>query len=322
MAKILLTNCYSSDVIEVVKKLLPEGFTFESLNSVDKKELIKRATDADYFLASGRVKIDRDVINAAANLKMIQRTGVGTDTMDLNYLNDQNIPVYVNEGVNSESVAEHTLMLIFSVLRNLPQVDLSVKSGEWKKNDIGIRCKSLSGKTIGLVGLGNIGKAVARMLQPFNVSILYYKRNKLSNEEEAELNLRFVQYDTLLSESDIVSLHCPLSKKTVGMLGEREISCMKPGSFIINTARGQLINEEALIKALSIGHIAGAGLDVYQNEPIPKDSSLFSLYNVTLTPHTGGLTIETFGQMIKSAFRNIYLFHNGNFDLIKGKQVK
>lgn len=307
------------DVVEVVKKLLPEKFSFLSLETTSKSELIKKAQNAQYFLASGRLKIDKDVIDAAQNLKMIQRTGVGTDTLDLNYLKENKIPVYLNEGVNSESVAEHTLLLMLSVLRKLPEVNQSVKGGRWKKNEFGIRCENLKGKKIGLIGVGNIGRAVARLLKPFQVKLFYYKRNRLFEEEEQELDLTYLDYKRLLKESDIISLHCPLSEDTRGMLGMNEMNLMKRGSYIINTARGQLIEEEALVKNLQNGHIYGAGLDVFAIEPLPKDSPLILINNTVLTPHTGGLTIETFSDMISQAFQNIELFHKGELDLIKDK---
>lgn len=320
--KILLTNHYSQAVIEVVERAIPQGFDFMVLNKADKNHLLNKASEADYFLASGRVEIDKDVIDAAANLKMIQRTGVGTDTLDLRYLKEKKIPVYVNQGVNSESVAEHTIMLILSTLRNLSDVDHKVKLGNWEKNEIGIQCRSLAGMKIGLVGLGNIGLVVAKMLQPFNVTVLYHKRTRLTSKQEIELSLNYVDFESLLSKSDIVTLHCPLSKDTKGMLGEREIKLMKTGSFIINTARGALIDETALIRELSNGHLAAAGLDVYQDEPLPKDSPLLRMNNVTLTPHTGGLTLETFSNMMQSAFQNIDLFHKGELDRIKNKLHK
>jgi phosphoglycerate dehydrogenase-like enzyme len=319
---ILLTNRYSENVLKVVRNELPAGLGFIALDNASKEELVKKAKLADYFLASGRVEIDKEVIEAAPKLKMIQRTGVGTDTLDLKTLSERKIPVYVNSGINSISVAEHTILLIFSVLRNIVTVDSRLKTGIWQKNDIGIECYSLQNKVVGLIGVGNIGKAVVKMLQPFGVTILYYDPFRLRLDEEQALNIQYCDLADLLKKSDILSLHCPLSTDTRGIIGKKEISMMKAGSFIINTARGPLVDEEALIIALQSGHIKGAGLDVFSEEPINKNNPLLGLNNVVLTPHVGGLTLETFSKMMRDAFENIQLFENGQSELLENKRLK
>ena len=319
MPVILLTNKYSDKVLTVVSKELPKGFDFISLQNATKEELIEKAAVADYFLASGRISIDKEVIESAKKLKMIQRTGVGTDTIDLKTLKEKGIPVYVNSGINSVSVAEHTIMLILSVLRRLTCIDAGVKAGKWEKNDVGIGCQSLSGKMVGIIGMGNIGKAVARILLPFGVNIVYYSRSKLSQLEEKKMNIHYCGFTDLLKKIDILSLHCPLTSQTRGIIGRAEISSMKQGAIIINTARGPLIDEVALVDALVSGHIGGAGLDVFSVEPPNKNNPLFNLNNVILTPHVGGLTLEIFSKMIRDAFENIRLFENGKFRLIENK---
>jgi phosphoglycerate dehydrogenase-like enzyme len=322
MPVILLTNRYSDNVLRVVNEQLPIGFDFISLENAIKEALLEKAPLADYFLASGRLAIDKDVIEAASRLKMVQRTGVGTDTIDLAYLNGKGIPVYVNTGVNSVSVAEHTILLILAVLRRITAVDASVKSGKWSKNDIGISCHSLFNKTIGIIGIGNIGKNVVRMLQPFGVSIIYYDPFRLPESEEKLLNIQFCELHDLLKQVDILSLHCPLTAQTRGIIGSNEIESMKQGAFIINTARGQLISENALIAALQSGHIRGAGLDVFYKEPINPDNPLLGMNNVILTPHIGGLTLEPFSKMMRNAFENIQLFENGQYKLLESKRLK
>ena len=322
MPIILLTNKYSEKVLNVVRKELPEGFDFISLQNTNNEELIQKAAYADYFLASGRVPIDKDVIEAATKLRMIQRTGVGTDTIDLKALKEKGIPVYVNSGINSISVAEHTILLMLSVLRRLSWVDAGVKAGKWGKNDIGIECHSLSGKTVGVIGIGNIGKTVVKMLQPFGVTIIYYDPFRLSELEEKELNIQYLELPDLIKQVDILSLHCPLTSQTKGLIGAREIVSMKQGSVIVNTARGPLIDENALIESLKSGHIKGAGLDVFSPEPPNKNNPLFNFDNVILTPHVGGLTLETFSKMIRDAFENIKLFEDGRFDLIENKKLR
>lgn len=321
MPLILLTNKYSDKVLATVKMLIPDGFDFASLEVANQKNLLEKAGEADYFLASGRVRIDHAVLEAAKKLKMIQRTGVGTDTLDLYELKKRDIPVYVNAGVNAVSVAEHTILLMLAVLRRLPWVDAGLKTGIWQKNDIGIENNSLQNKAVGLLGAGDIGKLVAKMLKAFSVKILYYDPVKLSEKEERTLGIEFCSFDELMKQVDILSLHCPLNPQTRGIIGPFALSLMKKDAFIINTGRGPLIDETALVTALQAGQLKGAGLDVFSNEPPPKDHPLFSLSNVVLTPHVGGLTLETFSTMIKDAFENIRLFHNGKADLLENKRL-
>jgi phosphoglycerate dehydrogenase-like enzyme len=299
---VLLTNSYSPKVLEFVQSRLPEGLEFRSLEKAERTELIQRAKEADYFLASGRLKIDREVIDAAPKLRMVQRTGVGLDSIDVKYLGVKGIPLQVNHGVNARAVAEHTVMLMLSTLRNTAVIDSQLRSGIWLKNDNGIQNSTLSGKTIGLIGLGNIGLEVVQLLKGFNVEILYTKRTRLDAYTEQKLGVNHVELKTLLSKADIVSLHCALTTETRGMINANLIKSMKPRAIIVNTGRGALIDEKALIEALQSGLLGGAGLDVFENEPISHNSALFSLDRTVCSPHIAGLTKETFGEMIDKAF--------------------
>src|SRR5690554_6141230 len=189
MSSILLTNFYSSDLLSIIKQAAPDGFNVISLDEPTQENVIDKIPDADYLLVGGRIKIDNKVINAATKLKMIQRTGVGLDSIDFDAVNIKNIPVYVNPGVNARSVAEHSVMLMLSVLRNITKVNSIIKSGIWKKHELGIQNNELFGKTVGLIGLGNIGVHVAKMLQPFGVKVIYNKRARLNEEIERDLNI-------------------------------------------------------------------------------------------------------------------------------------
>lgn len=322
MPVILLTNHYSETPRSIVEKELPPGFTLLTLDKADKKELVAKAGQADYFLASGRVPIDKEVVAAASRLKMVQRTGVGTDTIDLKALDKQGIPAYVNYGVNAHSVAEHALLLILAVLRRLPQVDASVKRGEWRKQELGIGSQELHEKTVGLIGLGNIGKKVAGMLRAFGAKVLYFDLFKLSNTEETSLQVNYRPLPDLFKEADIISLHCALNEHTLGMIGDKEIAAMKPGAILVNTSRGPLVEEQALVKALQSGHLKGAGLDAFATEPPTKDSPLLTLSNVILTPHIGGVTFESFRRMMSEAMQNIRMFEAGNLETIESKRLR
>ncbi|RZK38535.1 MAG: hydroxyacid dehydrogenase [Pedobacter sp.] len=321
MPSILLTNFYSSSLLEIIQGVLPTGYSIISLNEASKDEVIRKIPQADYLLVGGRTKIDSMVISAANRLKMIQRTGVGLDSIDFDALKGTSIPVYVNPGINSRSVAEHTLMLILSVIRKLNSVDSLLKSGVWKKHELGMQNAELEGKTVGLIGLGHIGSLVAKMLQPFGVRTLYHKRERLSSTAENELNVEYASFDDLIKQSDIISLHCPLNPQTEDLLSWDEFTRMKKGAFIINTSRGKLIDEDALVHNLKSGQLRGAGLDVFRTEPLSKESPLLDLDNVILTPHISGITYESFQKMMIEAFKNITAFELGELESIQDKKL-
>lgn len=322
MPVILLTNHYNEIPRKIVKEAVPEGFTLDTLDRANKEELLKKAGEADYFLVSGRVPIDREVIEAATRLKMIQRTGVGTDMLDIETLNEKKIPVYVNPGINSRSVAEHTMMLILSVLRRLPIVNSTVKNGIWLKQDMGVQSRELYKKKIGMIGMGNIGRNVVRMLKGFDVSIVYYDMYRLNEKQEEELGISYAPLSEVFQQADILTIHCPLTIETKKIINAETLASMKKGAIIINTARGGLIDEAALVKALDSGHIKAAGLDVFAQEPPDKTNPLLSFDNVTVSPHVGGVTYEAFKSMMFEAMNNMKLFEQGKKDKLENKRLK
>jgi D-3-phosphoglycerate dehydrogenase len=321
MPKILLTNHYTPEVLEVVKSVLPDGFEVIALNEPGSKEIISKAKEADYILVGGRTKIDRSILDAAPQLKMIQRSGVGLDSLDLDAIKERGLSVYVNPGVNARSVAEHTVMLLLASLKNLARVHNTIASGVWKKHELGIHNHELYGKTVGLIGLGHIGKHVAQMLKPFGAEVIYNKRSPLSTEEESNLGVRYVELDDLLRSSHIISLHCSLNKDTRSILNADAIAMMKNGVVLVNTSRGKLIDEGALIEKLRTGKIAAAGLDVYDTEPISESNPLLKMENVILTPHISGITYESFISMMQEAFSNMDAYEKGLLDSIEHKKL-
>ena len=308
MRTVLLTNYYGKGPLGVIRECAPSGLELLALDRPGRQAILERAPLADYLLVGGRVKIDREILAVAERLKMIQRTGIGTDSIDLEAAAERDIPVYVNKGINARSVAEHTLLLMLSVLRKLRTADASVRAGYWSKHDLGIQCHDLFGKAVGLVGMGSIGRIVAELLKPFRVRLLYTQRHRLPADEDGALGIEYRTFADLIADSDIVSLHCPLTPATTGLLGPGEINAMKPGAVVINTARGAVIDEPALAAALRTGKIAGAGLDAFVQEPLPVASPLRTLDNVVLTPHLAGITAETFQQMMVAAFASIERF--------------
>lgn len=322
MPVIVLSNHYSDGPFTIIQGVLPSGFELVNLQQASYEELLEKVTQADYILASGRVKIDRRIVEAAPKLKMIQRTGVGLDSIDLSVLKEKQIPLYVNQGINADSVAEHTVLLMLAALKRLTVVNAQMKEGIWIKQGNGIQNRELKGKCVGLVGMGHIGRKVARILSAFGANIVYTDVRRMPEEMENEYQIRYEQFNQLVSMSDIISLHCPLTEDSRNLFDEKVFKMMKPGSIIVNTARGGLIEEAALVNALANNEIGGAGLDVFSQEPVPSHSKLLGLENVVLTPHIGGVTYDSFRMMMQEAMNNIFMFENGRFSQIEGKKYK
>lgn len=319
--KILLTNHYEGKPAEIIKSAVPDGFELEMLESVSQQELEGKVKEADYLLVSGRLKINRTVLGNAQNIKMIQRTGVGLDSIDLEYIRNHDIPFYVNKGVNAQSVAEHTILLMLASLRNLVEINENTKRGIWKKQAQGVCTRELCGKTVGLIGMGAIGRKVAGMLKAFGAEVLYNDVSKMKQEDENALGIKFSTREEIIEKSDIISLHCPLTDDTRHMINDRAVNKMKNGVILINTARGGLIDEAALINGIKNGKIAGAGIDVYEKEPV-DNSEVLNLQNVITTPHIGGVTYDSFYQMMYQAMRNIEMFDKGQLQEIEQSRYK
>ena len=319
---ILHTARYVGLPLEILQKACPQGFSVKTLDEATHEQLVKEAADADYFLVSGRLPIDKAVLDNAPRLKMIQRTGVGTEMLDVEEIRKRGIHVYVNAGVNARSVAEHTLTLILALLKRLPQINAQTHSGVWKKQQQGVTTHELFGKTVGLVGMGNIGHLVAAMLQPFGAKVLYTDVFRQEEDTENNLGLTYCDsFEALLPQCDILSFHCPLTKENTEMLNKRTMVMMKEGAIVINTARGKLINPDDLYEALQSGHLASAALDTHYEEPFKDGYRLAELDNVILTPHIGGLSHEAFESMLFGAMQNIEAFEAGRLDEIASKKL-
>lgn len=320
---ILHTARYTGIPLDILQASCPDGFTVKTLDEASCEQLLKEVADADYFLVSGRLPIDKAVLDAASRLKMIQRTGVGTEMLDLEEIRKRSIPVYVNAGVNARSVAEHTMTLMLAALKRLPQINTQTHNGVWKKQQQGVTTHELYGKTVGLVGMGNIGRLVAAMLQPFGAKVIYTDVFRQKEEVEANLGLTYCEsFKAMLPQCDILSFHCPLTKDNTEMLNRQTITMMKKGGIVVNTARGKLINPEDLYEALKSGHIKAAALDTHYEEPLKENYKLAELDNVILTPHIGGLSYEAFANMMHEAMENIKAFEEGRLDEIENKRLK
>ena len=322
MPKILHTARYTGIPWEILKSVIPDGFTVETLDELSYDSLIRQAVDADYLMVSGRLPIDEGVLSAAKHLKMIQRTGVGAEMLDVEAIKKHGIPVYVNAGVNAQSVAEHTLTLILACLKRLPQINKQTHEGIWKKQQVGVTTRELKGKTVALVGMGNIGRLVAGMLQPFGANVIYTDVVRQNEETEQRLGLSYYDsFETLLPEADILSFHCPLTSENTELLNSRTLAMLKQGAMVVNTARGKLINPYDLYEALVSGHLSATALDTHYEEPIKDEYKLVELDNVILTPHIGGLSYEAFNSMMNDAVANIVSFEQGDIERIENKKL-
>jgi D-3-phosphoglycerate dehydrogenase len=252
-------------------------------------ELAEALHDVDAVLITSRDRITRAIIEAAPRLKVISKYGARPEKVDLEAAAERGIKVLCTPLSNPDSVAEHVIMLILAVHRGLLPVTRGFRAGEWRN-----RVKmghEFAGQTVGLVGLGNVGSAVARRLSGFNVNVLAHDP-WVNESTTGRLNLSLVDLDTLLRSSDVVSLHAMLTPQSEHMIGEPQFRMMKPTSILINTARGPLVDEKELVRALQEGWIAGAGIDVFEEEPVPPGNPLLELDNVVATPHTAAYTEE------------------------------
>lgn len=247
-----------------------------------------------------------DHVAKAPRLNLIQKIGVGVNTIDLNAAQARNIPVCNMPGTNTRAVAEMTLLLILSALRIQPRLDALCRSGQWLPDETTRESlQELYGKTVGLVGFGDIPGLLAPILEFMGAKVIYTSRS------DKQVPYERVPLDALIAQSDIVSLHIPLNDETAHTIGADEIARMKPGSILINTARGGLVDEAALYQALQSGHLKSAGLDVFDPEPAASSNPLFKLDNVIPAPHVAWLTNETFDRSLDVAVANTLAAVNG-----------
>jgi phosphoglycerate dehydrogenase-like enzyme len=244
-------------------------------------------------------------VEGAKKARLLQLLSAGYDKVDTRGLAQIGVPVADNGGANAPTVAEHALLLMLAVLRRLPMHHEALQRGEWLGLTRGLSLRELRGKRVGIVGFGRIGRDVARMVRGFLAEPVYVDAVAAPAGVERELGARRVGLDELLATSDVVTLHTPLNADTLGLIDEAAIARMKPGAILINTSRGPVVDEAALVAALKAGRIAGAGLDVFQEEPIGGDHPLLGMDNVVLTPHVAGTTIDTWTRRIEFGLGNI-----------------
>jgi len=291
---------------------------------VPRQILEKEIKNIDGLLAMLTDKIDDGLLAMSSGLKIISNMAAGYDNIDVHSATSKGIMVTNTPDVLTETTADLAFALILAASRRLLEAEKFLRNGDWTAwGPMLLTGQDVYGATIGIIGLGRIGGAVARRAKGFNMNIIYHNR-KRNYQAEAGLGAIYVRLDELLASSDIISIHCPLTNDTRGLIGARELALMKPTSVLVNTARGGIIDEEALYEALLNQRIFAAGLDVFSREPLSADSRLLKLNNVTLLPHIGSASVATRTKMAIVAARNLIAGLTGKTppDLVNPEVIK
>ena len=290
------------EIIDAAKKKTPAGFELilceEKMSAEERR---KNVAEADYFML---YTVGFDDVDIAKKAKLMQILSAGYDRLDVASLKSAGIPLATNGGANAPTVAEHTILLILALYRKLPLHHISLKNGEWLGHQEVLSLNEIRGKRVGVIGFGKIGQEVARMARGFLADVVYSDPVRADNKIEGELCASQVDFDELIRTSDIVTIHTPLTEGSRGLIDAKVLASMKESAILINTARGGAVVEGDLIDALTQKVIAGAGLDVFEEEPL-GGSPLLELENVVITPHTAGSTIDTWWRRLDFAFENI-----------------
>jgi D-3-phosphoglycerate dehydrogenase len=274
---------------EGIEKLKKAGVAVDVKPMITADELTKIVSDYHVLIVRSRTKITKDILKAGRLLKVVGRAGAGLDNIDVEAAKKLGVNVLNAPEAASEAVAELTLGFLLSLARNIPKADRAMKDKKWIKHDL--TGWELRGKTLGTIGLGNIGERVARLTKALGMKILITKRTPPDPAILRELDAEFMPLEELLHRSDVVTIHVPYTAETHHMIGDREFTDMKRGAYLVNTSRGAIVDEKALLKALQSGRLAGAALDVFEVEPL-TDWALMQLPNVVCTPHIGAQTEE------------------------------
>ena len=294
----------------VAREMAPPELDLHFAQSYDEAEQMGLAERAE-ILFVGWAAVTAPMIERASRLRMIEKWGIGVDRIDVEAARRKGIPVAITAGSNSGAVAELAVALMLGVYRRLAHVDAALRRGVWLKAEMRELCYQVAGKTVGLIGFGNIGRKVAQRLRGFECRVVYYDARRADAATEQALGATFVPLDRLLAESDIVSLHAPFIPVAGKMIDAAAIAKMKDGAVLINTARGELVDEKALYEALVAGKLRGAGLDAFDPEPPRKDHPLLTLDQVLATPHTGGAVFDNVENVARHGIGNILKFLRG-----------
>ncbi|HEY82943.1 MAG TPA: D-glycerate dehydrogenase [Dehalococcoidia bacterium] len=304
MPKVFVSRRLAQQAIDMLSQYA-EVDVWKGEDAPPRDEFLRRIADVDGIVLWGEDKIDGAAMDAAPKLKLIANVSVGYDNIDIEAAAKRGIMASNTPGVVTESTADLTMALMLAIARRLVEMASLPAKGEWKLwGPMDMLGHDVHHKTLGIIGMGRIGSAVARRAKGFSMRVIYHNRHR--HPDEAELGVEYVaDIPTLLREADFVSIHVPLTAETKHLIGAKELAMMKPTAFLINTARGKVVDQQALYQALKRRQIAGAAIDVTYTEPIPKDDPLLSLDNIIVTPHIGTQTGETGVNMSVLAVENM-----------------
>ena len=304
-ARVVFIHGLPQRIVDVIISFNPAGFATTVVDGkTPEEEQLKIVKDADFVMAY-RARLSDRVLRSAAKARLVQILSAGYDNMNLKLLRELKIPCANNGGANSWAVADHVVLLILSLYRRLLASDQATRAGRWNAAIDGLNTFEMAGKLVGILGIGNIGRQVARRVQGFDATVQYYDMFPLPPERERELKVRRVSLEELFRTSDVITCHAPLTADTRHVVNRERLSMMKPTAVIINTSRGPVVDEVALTEALQHKRIAGAGLDVFEKEPVDPGNPLLELENVVLSPHSAGTTWDTWFRRAEFAYQNM-----------------
>lgn len=309
MTRIVMLDPSRPERLERIRPFLPAGWVLSTTSSRALDSQLEALGGAAFGI-TGDVPVTAEMM-ATPGLKAIHKWGVGYDNIDLNAARKYGVQVFRTTGSNAIAVAETTLGLILAVNRNIVRGHVGIMNGQWRKGELSSTSLRLSEKTVGIIGMGYIGKALARLLKGFGCTILYSKRTPLTATDEAEIGARFVPLDELLAVADIVTLNCELNDSTRNMINRDTLALMKPDAILINVARGGVMVEEDLAAAIREGRLRGAGVDVFAIEPIEPDNPLIGLDRVIVTPHVGAISADGFASSMTRMIGNFKAVDEG-----------
>lgn len=318
---ILYFDPMTEDMKDLLRSQMPTGYELNFWDEQDEASKPLVLAQAQYLMATV-YKISAEMIRMAKQVRHIQKCGVGLDNIDLKAAAERGIPVSNIPGCNAVCVAELTILFVLSLYRKLPYANARTKQGEWLTWALRPDSFEIKGKTHGLIGMGHVGWETASRSKALGTSIVYFDKNRLPAEKEAELGAVYMDLEEVLKVSDIVSVHVPLLPATKGLINKEAFAIMKPNAILINVARGGVVDEADLYDALADGVIKGAGIDVWEQEPVNPAHPLLTLEQVIATPHIGGGTRDTLIHVYREAFTNIERVQHGVEPLYAGNDYK
>jgi len=290
MNNILITEFMEKTQIKQLSKI--HNVTYNPELYKNPKSILKEAHEIDALIVRNKTNVDKKLLDSMESLKIIGRLGVGLDNIDIDYCKTKNVPVVIAEEANARSVSEYVIMGLFTLFRGIKTSTEEMLNGEWDR--IKYTGSEINGKTLGIIGIGTIGQIVAENAGNLGMNLIGNDINISKDDDIWEkLNIKYCSFDEVISKSDAITIHVPLTKKTYNLFSEKEFKNMQKGSFIINSSRGGIVNEKDILKFLKNGHLGGAMLDVFENEPLDNALMFSGIENLILTPHIAGLTCES-----------------------------